>query len=1009
MPLQYLTVDEKAESGNLPDPFGLRLPFDTRWRESRGNRAMVVVETVPSCDLDGSRRLLGAEQSRSLVFNTLSHAVRSARRYAADPTPAMEKNGFSDPSWKFGFVNFNDRRWFGMEDKMQDRLAGMAAERVRRIAKRMKPDTVIVLGDGAASRLTDFGDNCVQYRGRPTRFAGTDIPAVSTIDVTSVEPSRNVDDDSAMSYVARPNLLGHASRNIVTGLLGTHPHSVSDVAPKAELVQDMAAFREMIDAARSAPAVALDSETTSLHTSRARVLSVQVAVGRDFGWVLPVYHPDNPWSNRELRDIRSGLRGWLGEMRGLDDTDRYVIGQNIGYDMRILMRWLGIRYWHLPVWDLMAGEFMLDENIKLLKTFGSKDVFKLPQIAAYYDNDHFQRARFSKDDRSRFADAELAPDSPAAEYGAADVQIPFAVHEEQLERAGALAHGKGDYRDDYRRVMLKHMSTMVRVTSCMRYRGTQMDTAYALKIMAGTEELARLRAPKLAEFRGLRQVKQANALVRRKMGVPDGGFFKDGQGTFALDMGKPEHKEVLFLQVAGLKPLKKGKSGKPSFDKKFLERYRAEECVRVFTELKDIDQLQSFFVKPFVKAMSRPDNVLDGRIHPDFGFVNTFTGRSNSTGPSLQQIAQHSEIAKYIKRMLVTRPGYLHYEGDYSQCEVRCLALLSGDTNLRAVFENSHEVVMQYRMHPTAENFKRVDTEGDPHKINYSFFTGVPILVVTKSQRQDAKGIVFGVMYGMGDESLGVEIGKSKDEAGELRGRFYAEYPDAERYMIGQAETAQANLYTVSPIGRRRNLFAYMSTLRQLRSAQDRRAQNSEIQGLASDICYEAADLFAYNLKVCMMRIRPRLARRPYIKGGIDRDDTDYLPFGPNAIVHDSIKGEASFGQTYLHMHLLEHSMTKGMVDLMRQRFGMEIDVPFDVELDVGSSWADKTTWQGGAKELDRVMLGALEAHRDLHGRAVVPNPASTLERMKDSYLVQKKILDLDNVYPLPHPLPLAA
>lgn len=1012
MPLQYLSIADESPDQSLPKPFSLRLPFDTRWRESKGWRMLVVAETVPSADLDGRRRLLGSERSRGLVLNVIKHARASAARYAADPTPAMRRRGFSDPSgWRFGFANFNDRRWFGLDDRQRERLERLAGQRIRRIIDRTKPDAVVVLGDGAARRLTDFGDRCAEYRGRRTCISGTDIPAVSTIDAASVEPSVAADDDSAMSMVDRPNALGKASRDIAAALLGTHPHSIADVAPKAELVSDMRAFREMVRQASAAPAAALDTETTSLQTTEARVLSVQVAVSRDFGWVLPVHHPDNPWSNRELYRIRQVLSYWLGRRRRMDDLRGYVIGQNMGYDMRVLMRWLGIRYWPLPVWDLMAGEFLLDENTKLLRLFDgpdTPDVYSLPRIAAGYDNDHFQNASFSKADRMRFADAELRPGSPAATYGAADVQIPFAIHEEQQVRAARTEHGGGSYLDSYRSMMLMHMSSMVRMTSCMRYRGTQMDTGYAMRIMAGTEEMSRLRQERLRDFRALPDVGRANDLVRTGMGVPKSGFF-GGRDTFALDMGKPEHQKILYMDVLGLKPLKTGKSGRPSFDKHFRKRYLAVDAVAAYQDLKDIDQLRSSFVEPFVRYMAVPDNKADGRIHPDFGYCFVVTGRSNSSKPSLQQIPQHGPTAKHVKRMLTTRPGCLHYEGDYSQCEVRCLALLSGDANLRAALQSASDAVMAYRIEQTPDTFRRMDTEGDFHKTNYSFFADVPVAAVTAEQRQDAKGIVFGVMYGMGDESLGISIGRSTEAAAEVRAAFYAKYPDAEKYMLMMVDTARGRYYTVSPMGRRRNLYAYMSTVRQLRGAQDRRAQNSEIQGLASDICYEAADLFAYNLHVCMSRLRPRLADRPFADAGPDRLDTDYLPFGPNAIVHDSIKGEASFGQTFLHLHLLEHSMTKGMVSLMRDRFGMEIDVPFDVELDVGSSWADKKTWKGGASQLDGVVLGALESHRDLHGREFVPDPQRTLDRMKDSYAIQSRILNLDERFPLPHPLPLAA
>ena len=560
-----------------------------------------------------------------------------------------------------------------------------------------------------------------------TKVTGTDVPAATTLDVVSLEPGRRQEgEDIPASMVVRPNILGQVIRHLVTGLVGAHPHSISRVKVEPRLVTDVRTAKEMFREVVPARAVAVDSETNGLQTTGSLIHTLQLATSDKYGWVLPIHHPDNPWSEKEREWLRKCLRNWLAAHIKPGDTRRYVIGQNMGYDMRMLMHWLSIRHWHLPIWDLMAGEFALDENIKMLAQFNPPSgphtgVLNLRKIVSSYDSDFFHTATFSKEDRSRIAEVDLLPDSPATMYCAADVQLPFAVHKEQQRRAAYMEHVEGNsYRRDYTRFVLNHMSTMVNVSSVMRHRGTRVDREYLLKVVAGTEVFAVMLQDKLDEFRALPDVQKANAILRKRTGVPTSGFFDSGgkakgrkgrkpkgtaDGDFLLDMGKPEHKELLFCEVAGLKPLKKGKTGRPSFNKAFKAFYAEVDCVRVFKEYEDILQLHRSFIRPMARIVStRADDKHDDRVHPEFGVVNTWTGRSNSHDPSLQQIPQHSAIAAYVKRILISILGHLHLEGDYSQFEVRCMTALSADKALTEVLKQVHDVNMAYRIDPTPEN-----------------------------------------------------------------------------------------------------------------------------------------------------------------------------------------------------------------------------------------------------------------------------------------------------------------
>ena len=341
MDLKYLNLPPEPDAPGAPEPFDLSVPFERGFNKA-SLRCLVIIETVPSSDLR-TGALLSPGRSRDLVMAVLDRAVKQAAAYAKRPTPAMVRQGHRSPdevrSWSFGFLNFNDRRWFSLDGQERQNVVSMAAARALKYIRRIHPDLVLVAGAGAAAALTDFSAYPARHFGRMTWVSGTDIPAVATLDITSTEPPRD-DGDAANSpsAVAKPNILGHACRNIVTGLLGCHPHSISDLAVKPVLVDDMDAAEALIRRAARTKAVAIDVETTSLETSEAELLTVQLGLGPDEGHIIPIHHPDTPWSPSEIKRIRSLMMRWLGRPR--TDAKRYIIGQNVGYDMRILIRWL---------------------------------------------------------------------------------------------------------------------------------------------------------------------------------------------------------------------------------------------------------------------------------------------------------------------------------------------------------------------------------------------------------------------------------------------------------------------------------------------------------------------------------------------------------------------------------------------------------------------------------------------------------------------------------------------
>lgn len=1008
---QYLRINDEQVDG-FEEPFNLSIPVDGLW--SKGERkVLVVVESVPSEDLRGGK-LLEGENFRYLLFDILDQSIDHASSY-----------GFNTKC-TFAFANYNYFRWLH-ERKRKDlmtKVNNLAAERMERIVKRLKPDVILVLGDIAAQSMLSHANSIsteVQARNmrgcvHKYRIGKKTMPLVSTLDVDAVK-GRYTRGSGAVS-----NVLGYVCRNLTSGIMGEHPHDLSHIEASPRYVNTMAKFDSMMKVLDSAKAIAFDLETTTLESHSNDILTAQFAVNTKHGYVLPIRHRDSPWTTKEMSKIYDRLREFFSQpMKWYSGKNtRYLIGQNLIFDIRIMCSYLNVRYCYWPIWDVSGGEHLLDENIRLLESFGTPSV-NLRQMFAHYSNTHYFKAEFSKEDRSTIKDRDLSND--VLGYCAMDVQSIYGIHKEQMNRARALGYKK------FRKLLLVQISSMVRTMSFMKSRGTYVDKNQLMLLMDEEGPMVKAINELKKELNDLPEVVEAREIVHedmmanRKISGGQKSLF-GGNGSSKLPefkQSEEKYKNALFSQVMELEPLKVGKSGKPSFDRAFLDKYSDLDPIRLIIKLREFAKLKDTYVEGIYRNLfnTSVDSLRDGRLRADFDYVGIVSGRSNSSNPSLQQIPEHTEEAKFIKRLLVTPPGSLHVEADYAIHEVRCWGFMAGDRNLMDLMERAHEVVMEHRKRQLADP-ETIKLKADVHRMNYSMFTGTPIESVNDEMRQSAKGITYGAMYGMGDKSLAKSIDKSVREAKRIKDQFFAHNRQGGLWLDEQVRDAKKLYYTESPIGRRRNLYGHLAGEEYVSIGLDRLAKNSPIQGFASDIAFMSADIFSRAMHECLDDLG--VVRN----GGIETSseymiddgkcwDLEYLPSGPNVTVHDSIKGESTFEYFYMYLHLLEWSMTLGVVGFIRSVYGVDIGCPIDIDILVGSNWSDKTKWNWVRRDLDKLIVKSVDSHKKIYRRvkedkdsrySILDTPTRDILRsMKRSYLKQQKKLELLDRFPIGSPI----
>src|SRR4029079_10356549 len=133
----------------------------------------------------------------------------------------------------------------------------------------------------------------------------------------------------------------------------------------------------------------------------------------------------------------------------------------------------------------------------------------------------------------------------------------------------------------------------------------------------------------------------------------------------------------------------------------------------------------------------------DGRLHTTFNQTVAATGRLSTTNPNLQAIPIRTDLGREIRSAFVAGDGFRLLSADYSQVELRILAHVSGEPKLREAFAR-HE---------------------DIHAATASEVLGVPQAELTKDQRNVAKMVNFGIIYGISAFGLSENLEIPRDEA----------------------------------------------------------------------------------------------------------------------------------------------------------------------------------------------------------------------------------------------------
>ncbi|HEX8142168.1 MAG TPA: DNA polymerase [Pyrinomonadaceae bacterium] len=317
----------------------------------------------------------------------------------------------------------------------------------------------------------------------------------------------------------------------------------------------------------------------------------------------------------------------------------------------------------------------------------------------------------------------------------------------------------------------------------------------------------------------------------------------------------------------------------------FIKGESVEKLSQRFGPLPSLEPVSRYLdlkIRPVEIESITPDGtekVYDLSIEEVHEFIANGIVVHNCTNPNIQQVPHAIEY----RRCFRAPEGRKLVIADYSQIELRILADFTGDKGFVDAFNSG----------------------ADLHRVTAAQVFGVPLEGVTKEQRDFAKRLNFGVVYGIGAQRFAMMTGLSVTESEDLLRRYFSTYRQLDAWLRDAANRALRERMARTASGRLAR-FRFDPEDRQAASLAQRNGKNTPVQGSSADI-----------LKRALRLLHDKL-----------RDTTACIV----NIVHDEIVVEADASQAQEVAKTVEDAMCAAGEEYVKK-------VPVKVETEVSDEW----------------------------------------------------------------------
>ena len=413
------------------------------------------------------------------------------------------------------------------------------------------------------------------------------------------------------------------------------PVTLTPFSVNATIVNTPELLNEMMAQIERSALVAIDTETTSLNSFKARLVGLSFAINGTSGWYVPVAHEGMQTIEQlPMDDVLARLKPWL------ENAQTHKIGQHLKYDMHVFTNH-GIALRGV-VHDTLLQSYVLDSTAKhALDAIGAR--YLHVSSLSYEDVCGKGASQMS------FAQVDI---EKAATYAAEDAALCIAVHEIMYPQICADAGLKAIYE------------TIELPTSEVLY---QMERN---GVLLDVEELHR-QSHTLGQT-----LLQLEATAHELAGQP-------------FNLNSPKQIGEIFFEKLGMPVVKKTSKGAPSTDEEVLQKLAEDYPLpKAMLEYRSLAKLKSTYTDS-LPTMIEPST---GLVHTHYAQAVAVTGRLSSNDPNLQNIPVRTELGRKVRTAFIAPEGSVMMSADYSQIELRILAHMAQDPVLIDAFNTGIDV-----------------------------------------------------------------------------------------------------------------------------------------------------------------------------------------------------------------------------------------------------------------------------------------------------------------------------
>lgn len=582
--------------------------------------------------------------------------------------------------------------------------------------------------------------------------------------------------------------------------------------------------KELIDLLLGQQAICFDTETTGTDANNCELVGLSFSIEKGKAWYVPV-SPE-----------RASCQALINRFKPIfEDPAMMKIGQNIKFDMLVLS-WYDVEL-KGALFDTMLAHYLIDPETRhgmdvLAENYLGYTPVSITSLIG---------PKGKKQLSMRDIDQRLISD-----YAAEDADITLQlkdVFEPMLKKVNA---EKLAYEVEF---------PLVYVLGEMEKEGVRIDVPALKRFSTNIQQ----------------ELIQLEKIIYEKAGVN-------------FNIASPKQLgEVLFDKLQLDSKAKKTKTGQyQTGEDVLLALANKSDIVRDILDFRQLQKLKS----TYVEALPLMINARTGRVHTSYNQAVAATGRLSSNNPNLQNIPIKTDRGKEVRRAFIARDAnHILLSADYSQIELRLIAEISGDKNMREAFLQNLDI----------------------HTATAAKVYGITLAEVSSSQRRNAKAVNFGIIYGQSAFGLSQTLGIPRREAADMIDQYFFQYPGIRDYMSNTISFAKEHGYVETLQKRRRYLRDINSANATVRGFAERNAINAPIQGSAADM-----------IKIAMINIHNDV-KKMGLRGKMTMQ------------VHDELVFDIPKEEEEAFREIIEN----------RMKNAIKMQVPVVIEIGVGNNWLE--------------------------------------------------------------------